>query len=151
MTRNKIFFIGITIVLLAVVFLSYAKVQMLWNKTAVINGKTITLDIAKTPDELQKGLSIYDKLPSDKGMLFLFNKPGRYQFWMKDMKFPIDIIYLDNEKVVTIFENVPHKIDNVANLNLYQPTQPATRVLELNAGKSKELKLKEGDTIKLNI
>jgi uncharacterized membrane protein (UPF0127 family) len=151
MSRNTIIFFFIIVILIGIIALLFGKIGVLGSKTAIIKDKTISLEIADSPEELQKGLSQRDSLSKDSGMLFIFDKSEKYQFWMKDMRFPIDIIYLNNEKVVTIFANVPHQIDNVPNLNLYEPKSPANRVLELNAGKAKELGVKEGDTIKINL
>ncbi len=151
MSRNTIIFIIVVIILLGIIVISFGQFGNLSNKTAVIHGKTIKLEIADSIEEKEKGLSQREALSEDTGMLFLFDKPGKYQFWMKDMQFPIDIIYINNEKVVTIYKDVQHTIDNVPNLNLYQPKQDANRVLELNGGKADELKLKEGDSLKLNL
>src|SRR5437660_1131238 len=73
---------------------------------ADINGHTITLLLAKTEKEQHQGLSDKDSLASDTGMLFLFPHADYYLFWMRHMKFPLDIIYINNNKIVTILENV---------------------------------------------
>jgi len=68
-----------------------------------IKDSVIHVDLAITPDEQSKGLSIKNKLNDSDGMLFPFDTPGDYSFWMKDMKFPIDIIWIDsNYKIVHI-------------------------------------------------
>ena len=66
----------------------------------------LSLIIANDPDSREKGLSGKEKLLPDSAMLFVFQQPDRYGIWMKDMKFPIDIIWLDeNYKVVYFKEN----------------------------------------------
>ncbi len=114
-----------------------------------INGHTFSLYLAKTPEEQTIGLAKFSKLQKNQGMLFLFSKPGNYSFWMKDMKFPIDIIFINGAKVVEVFENVPVSLNN--NLPIYTPTAKADKVLEINAGLVKKYNIKIGDLIKLNI
>ncbi len=63
--------------------------------TATINKATYNVMLAKTDAERIKGLSGRDKLGTNEGMLFVFKDPGIYPFWMKNMKFPIDIIYIN--------------------------------------------------------
>src|SRR3989338_6462915 len=91
----------------------------------VLGTKTINLTVAKSQKEKQIGLSDKESLPQDQGMVFVFQKPGYYSFWMRGMKFPIDIVYLKNKKIVTI--------------------------LEINAGLSRKYNLKKGDTIRINL
>ena len=68
-----------------------------------IKDLVIHVDLAITPDEQSKGLSIKNTLNDSDGMLFPFDTPGDYSFWMKDMKFPIDIIWIDsNYKIVVL-------------------------------------------------
>lgn len=57
-------------------------------------GKVIKVQIADTPETRQQGLSGFKKLEPDEGMLFVFDEPGIYPFWMKDMQFSIDILWL---------------------------------------------------------
>ena len=72
-----------------------------------IKDLVIHVDLAITPDEQSKGLSIKNTLNDGDGMLFPFDTPGDYSFWMKDMKFPIDIIWIDpNYKIVHIEKNL---------------------------------------------
>ena len=76
------------------------------SPTAKINNHEFKLQIAKTAREKEVGLSKYEKLSKDIGMLFPFEKPDYYSFWMKQMKFSIDIIYIKDGKIVTIYKNV---------------------------------------------
>ena len=77
------------------------------SKSISIKGKIIYVDIAKTDLELSRGLSGRLNLASDNGMLFVFAKKDTSPiFWMKNMLFPIDIIWIDDEKVVQIDKNI---------------------------------------------
>lgn len=113
---------------------------------AQVNGKKISLLLAKSDKERQRGLSGRDKLSEDQGMLFLFEKKGTYGFWMRDMKFNIDIIYIDDETVVHLVENAPSGAQ-APNLTIYTPDKPANKVLELNAGGAKKYGIRIGTKI----
>ncbi len=120
------------------------------SPTAEINNYSFKLYIAKTPKDQEIGLSKYKNLAKDMGMLFPFEKPDYYSFWMKQMKFPIDIIYIKDGKIVTIYESVkPPKSEN-ESLLIYKPKEPSNMVLEINAGLSGKYNLKEGDKVNLN-
>lgn len=117
--------------------------------TVTIKNQTFNVLIAKTEEEKQKGLSGREALPQDQGMVFLFEEPSIHSFWMKDMKFPIDIIFINENKIVSIIENA--KPDNSENRPLYQPTAPSNTVFEINAGLAKKYNFKPGDTVELKI
>ena len=73
-------------------------------------------------------------------MLFVFDKPDTYGFWMKDMRFPIDIIWISGDKVIYVLSEVhPDSYPN-----LFKPPIPVDKVLEINAGLSRKLGITEG-------
>src|SRR5258708_9701673 len=72
------------------------------TSTVSIDNHTYTVIVVKTDKERQVGLSERQSLSLDQGMLFTFDKPDLYLFWMKNMKFPIDIIFINNNHIVTI-------------------------------------------------
>ena len=94
------------------------------------NGVIHTM-IADTPATEEKGLGNRDSLPSDSGMIFVFSQPGTYAFWMKDMHFPLDMVWINADKqVVGISDNIsPDTYPNV-----FVPPSAISYVLELNAG-----------------
>lgn len=120
------------------------------SNAITINDQKINIILADTEEEREQGLSGRESLDENQGMLFTFDRPGFYGFWMRDMKFPIDIIFLNGEEVVTIYENVPPPSEGQV-LTIYKPEEPADRVLELNANKASELELQKGDTISLSL
>ena len=72
-----------------------------------INGFELTADLALTNEQKEKGLSVKDELKENEAMLFIFEESAKHSFWMKDMKFPIDIIWLDSDgEVVHIEQNL---------------------------------------------
>ena len=114
---------------------------------AQVKNHTFSIDVAKQPEDREIGLSKYNSLQKDKGMYFIFDKPDLYAFWMKNMKFPIDIIFLNSNTVVDIKENVPAADPNDLNPPRYIPKKPANAVLEISAGLSKEYEVKVGDIV----
>lgn len=118
------------------------------NEKAIINNQTFNLEIADEDKEKQIGLSGRKSLPQNKGLLFIFNKSDYYSFWMKNMLFPIDLIFINEDKVVSVYENLkpPSSEDN---LSIIQPEEPANMVLEINSGLSKKYNIKKGDIVKL--
>lgn len=118
------------------------------SPTQTIGDKTLKLDIAKTNEEREIGLTNKNSLADDRGMLFIFEKPDYYSFWMKNMKFPIDIIFIRGDTIVTIYTDVQPPISSDQSIPIYQPKSPADSVLEINAGLSKKYNFKEGDKVK---
>lgn len=117
------------------------------SPTAKIQNQTFKLLLTKTPKEKEIGLSEKTSLPQDTGMLFSFDKADFYSFWMKNMKISIDIIYINKNKIVTIFENVPAPKSADENLSIYKPEEVADKVLEINAGLSQKYGIKKGDEV----
>lgn len=101
------------------------------RKVVSIGGQAVRVDIADTPALREKGLSGRVALAAGEGMLFVFPEEGLHSFWMKDMHFPIDIIWLDvSGKVVHIAPNVPPE----SYPTTFLPENPARFVLEVPAG-----------------
>jgi uncharacterized protein len=101
--------------------------------SVLIGTKEITVSIAQTKEEQARGLSGRESLNRDEGMLFLFPKKDRYAFWMPDMNFPIDIIWIDHDHVVGVDEHATNVFDS-KNSIYYYPPQPVATVLEVVDG-----------------
>lgn len=93
----------------------------------------VKVEVADTPQTREKGLSGRESLAAGEGMLFIFPAPDTYIFWMKDMKFPIDIIWIRDREIVDIITDVPVPVPN-QELSTYFPKFPADKVLEAGAG-----------------
>ncbi len=117
------------------------------SPTVKINNHEFQLQIAKTAKEKEIGLSKYENLPKDLGMLFPFEKPDYYSFWMKNMKIAIDIIYINKDHVVTVFPNLQPPKSPDENLSIFKPDEPADKVLEINAGLSEKYGIKKEDVV----
>ena len=110
-----------------------------------MGGQNVKVDLALTEAEHTKGLSGKNELVENEGMLFVFDKPGKYSFWMKEMNFPIDIVWISSEmKVVYIKKNADPKLYP----ETYGPDTDAKYVLEVVAGFSDKNNLKVGDSLK---
>ena len=136
------------IALLVLLFLGYH----FWTAVTIDNisyvqmgGQNVRVDLALTEAEHTKGLSGKNELMENEGMLFVFDKPGKYSFWMKDMSFPIDIVWFGEDmKVVYIKKNAGPKLYP----ETYGPDTDAKYVLEVMAGFSDKNNLKVGDSLK---
>jgi uncharacterized membrane protein (UPF0127 family) len=112
----------------------------------LINNKEIILEVSDTQATRDLGLSNRESLPEDHAMLFVFDEPGMYGFWMKDMHFSIDMVFLDeNFRVITIASNVAPETFPEAFL----PKVPAKYVLEFNAGFAEKHNIVEGTQISI--
>lgn len=120
------------------------------RRELTLAGIAVRTDIADTEPKRKNGLSGREKLGDSEGMLFVFDNKGIYpSFWMKDMKFPIDIIWIADGKVSKIDKNVPVPSPNTTDsaLTLYHPDKPIDFVLEVNAGFSDKNNVAVGSSV----
>jgi uncharacterized membrane protein (UPF0127 family) len=111
----------------------------------------IKTEYARTKEERARGLGGRASLDADSGMLFIFEQQDKYRFWMKDMRFPLDIVWIRGDEIVDITKNVPPptsgQTDNT--LPIYTTLQLADKVLEVNSGFTSNHNIEIGDKIKL--
>lgn len=138
--------IGCTIIL--VPYLN--KITAVEHKDEIkINDQIIIAEVVKDPLDKEKGLSGRDEIGVNEGMLFLYDAPGLYGFWMKGMRFPIDIVWIRSNTVVGFVENVDPQIGAPDSaLRTHYPPENVDRVLELRAGRAKMLRLNVGDAMR---
>lgn len=96
-------------------------------------------------EERNRGLSGRESLPRNRGMLFIFPKKDNLHFWMKNMFFPIDIIWISDNKVVGIDRNALP--DGDLPTKAYASPEPVNRVIEVNAGFAAENNISVGDEV----
>lgn len=131
--KKKIIFAGVLVVL--IILLDSHQVSLTKTvsvaSTITIGNTKIAVEIADTPTTRTQGLSGRATLAENTGMLFIFDRDDYYNFWMKDMRFPLDMIWFDdNWRIVDITANaLPQDFPKT-----YQPRAPARYVLEVNAG-----------------
>jgi uncharacterized membrane protein (UPF0127 family) len=112
--------------------------------TLVMGGMVLRAEVVETPQAVEKGLSGRQSLAPDAAMLFTFDEAKAWCFWMKDMAFSLDIIWLDDSKrIVAIAPNLAPE----TYPQDYCPPKPARYVVEVNAGTAAQLGLKPGDQV----
>lgn len=116
-----------------------------------IGNQSIQVTLAKTREERTKGLSGTATLEVNSGMLFVFDSKANPVFWMKDMLIPLDIIWINNGKIVKIDKNVPIAKPGTpdSKLTTYSNSLPVDYVLEVNAGFADINNIKVGDQVDL--
>lgn len=107
------------------------------------SGKELKVEVMVEDADRAMGLMFRDALPSDRGLLFVFDRPDFHSFWMKNCKFPIDIVWMDGErKVVHVERGVPPcKNDPCPS---YRPMRRALYVLEIGSGQARKEKADVG-------
>ena len=138
-------------VAIVIIFLSIASYLAFINiqKNAcfiTLAGQRFNLDLAQTDAKRVQGLSGTSFFPANTGMLFVFDQPDTYGFWMKDMNYALDIIWLNNDlKIVDLEMGVtPETYPKV-----FYPNALASYVLEINAGNAQKLDLDFDDQAQL--
>jgi len=110
-----------------------------------IENTCLKVEIASSLQERRLGLMFRESLAQDRGMLFVLDPQEGSSFWMKNMRFPLDIIWISKDKVITeIMQNVPQCVESCPDL---MPQQKACFVLEVNAGFVKKHRIKTGDKV----
>jgi uncharacterized membrane protein (UPF0127 family) len=100
------------------------------------SGKVVQVEVMAKDEDRAMGLMFRPSLAMDHGLLFVFESPDFHGFWMKNCRFPIDMVWLDqDQRVVHVAEAVPPcKADPCP---VYEPLRKATWVVELNAGQAR--------------
>lgn len=131
--------VWITVFVLALIFWGvYMIVTDLQTERPIvkIGSAVFRADVAKTDDQRYRGLSGRSELADDRAMLLVFNDDQHWEIVMRNMRFPIDIIWLNEKKqVVHIESNVQ---PDAEPYNIYRPKTPARYVLEVAAGQAKK-------------
>jgi hypothetical protein len=114
------------------------------------SGKVLQGEVMWTPQDRARGLMFRPSLPEDRGLLFVFDESDFHSIWMKNCRFPIDIVWLDaDRRVVDVAEAVPPcKADPCPT---YQPMRRSAYVVELNAGKARREKAELGAVIRFEL
>ena len=112
-----------------------------------LSDKVLSLIVSDTPELREIGLSRMDSLSKNKAMLFKFPELGEYGIWMKDMKFPIDIIWLDEDKRIVKIE---HNISPDTYPRIFSSRENSLYIIEMNSGFAKENNIEVGDVLNFN-
>ncbi|MDO8584252.1 MAG: DUF192 domain-containing protein [bacterium] len=129
---------------------------MLWQRVPLsglqtqrimVGDRPLFLEVVTSTHDVQQGLGDRELLPSGHGMLFVFSEPQILLFWMRHMRFPLDIIWIRDGRIVDLVENFPAPQSWVGPPSAYQSNDEADMVLELNAGEAATYGLKRGTEI----
>jgi uncharacterized membrane protein (UPF0127 family) len=117
------------------------------------SGKVLQTEVMVKDEDRAMGLMFRPSLPLDHGMLFLFERPDFHGIWMKNCRFPIDILWLDAQrKVVHLAEKVPPcTAREDRDCPVYYPLGRASYVVELNAGQARREKALVGATVNFTL
>lgn len=161
MTKDKkmtlLLFAGVILILIAIGGVYYYMFQRanppLTMTQAKIGGVTFNVELALTMTERTRGLSYRASLGSDNGMLFVFSTSTVQTFWMKDMNFPLDMIWIGGGKVLGFEQNAPQPAPGTAlyQLPIYSSPDGTNEVLEVNAGTVAKYNIKVGDAVQVVI
>ncbi len=110
-----------------------------------VGERTYDVEVAVTSEEQRIGLSERDSMPEMSGMVFPFTPPQIVSFWMWNMKFPIDIVWIRNGKIVGVTESLPVPANGTAaeDLPTFSPPEEVDYVLEINVDQGKHFKVGE--------
>lgn len=144
----------LSVVLLAVAvylfaFVRFAQTGQVLEETQVsfVGGPTLIAEVADDLEEQVLGLSFRENLKPEHGMLFLYNDQDQRLFWMKDMRFAIDIVWISDGVVVGIESNVPPPVSGKDELKIYASPADVDAVLEVQAGYMQQQGLTVGSQI----
>jgi hypothetical protein len=113
-----------------------------------VGGVSVTAEVADDEASRTRGLSGRDRLDPDAGMLFLL--PGDSpSFWMKGMRFPIDIVWIKGGRVVDVTAGVQPPAGTNEALATYSPRRAASRALEVNSGWAARHGVEPGDRVRV--
>ena len=115
-----------------------------------IRQQSIEVEVVRTREEQARGLSERDSLAWGSGMLFPYEKPAFVSFWMKGMRFDIDIVWIRHNRIVGIAERVPHPPDPEATPASVRPPELIDTVLEVPAGYARAHGWSRGDRVRVS-
>lgn len=115
----------------------------------IIRGEVFLVELASSPAEQRQGLAGRQSLEADRGILFIFDQAKILTFWMKDMNFNVDLLWLKGDQIMSWEKNMSAPPAGTPDMELLQYTSPVEvdRVLELPSGTIDRLGLKPGDKI----
>ncbi|MFH1866465.1 MAG: DUF192 domain-containing protein [Patescibacteria group bacterium] len=107
----------------------------------------LNVEISDTQAKQTQGLSGRDYLDDNTGMLFVYTEPVKHNFWMKDVKFALDFIWITQGKVVQLDQNIPPPSSSAEEPARVWPQQDVDMVLEVPAGWISRQNIQVGDKV----
>jgi len=149
MVRLRPHLIAVSIVIMAILTADAARTCPfeLPITTATVKGRELTVEIAATPQSRSCGLSRRSRLPENRAMLFVYPKPQKLSFWMKETFVPLSIAFIDDAGRITAIL----KMDLMPATRLYSSPGKARYALEVNQGWFEENGVGVGDVVEFNL
>lgn len=116
-----------------------------------VNGLVLVADISVSNEQRTKGLSERDDLGENEAMLFVFGNEAKHTFWMRDMKFPIDIIWIDSDKTIIHIEHKLQPCSSEVLCPTYKPIDNSMYVLETVGGFAEKYDIVEGTRVEFEL
>jgi len=146
MKRRIVLLLG-TVLAIVAVFVTKGNKNHI--RTLTIGQHTFTITIADTDKKREQGLSNNTTLGNDEGMYFIFSSPDSYAFWMKDMKYDLDFIYVKDGFVVNTIKNVPSPAHNKGAVAIVNSPVAFDGVVEVRSGFIKRWNIQKGQKVTL--
>jgi uncharacterized membrane protein (UPF0127 family) len=148
--RPLIAIVGLAALLIASAALAFVHAKFSQGYVKIGEDLRVNVSVADNDATREKGLSGKEGLAADEGMLFIFDHPQAYGFWMKEMKFPIDILWIADGTLVDITTDAAVPVPG-QELPVYYPKVPVDRVLEVRAGFAREHGLRTGLPVAIHV
>lgn len=145
--KFKILLSLVALIILTGAVFTWRGIFMVARPVVTIGGQAIRVEVVKTDEQMALGLGERDMLQGGRGMLFEYDNYVIPRYWMKGMRFPLDIIWIKDDVVAGFEINVP--VATSTPLPMYQPKDFINKVLEVNAGFVEKNGLKIGDGVKI--
>ena len=116
-----------------------------------VNNQLLITDVSATNEQRTRGLTVKNALAENEAMLFVFDNEAKHKFWMKDMKFPIDIIWIGRDKTVLDIENSLQPCNSVLLCSTYEPDGDSLYVLETVGGFAQKHGIVKGTIVEFEL
>jgi hypothetical protein len=146
--KKKVYFVFGIIFILVVIFLIVQIKPLQKKEVCIENKKCFEVEIADTSELMSKGLSRRDFLDENKGMLFIFESLSSSNFWMKDMRFSLDMIGINDKKEITQIIKNAKPCEEECPIFYFNKTK---YVLEISSGLSEKYGFEKGDELILKV
>jgi hypothetical protein len=120
-----------------------------YRKITLPGGQTVNAEVLIRPQDILRGMMLRNALAPDRGMLFVHVKPGKYAYWMYNVRVPLDIIWMDkNRRIVEISANTPPCPESDGNkCPRYGGKKESMFVLEIAGGMAEKYGLSLGQVL----
>lgn len=114
-----------------------------------INDTVLTVEVAETREQQEKGLAFRPSLGANEGMLFWYNSPRPRRLWVYGVNFPVDMVFIRGNRVVDYQENIPPPAETYQDPAVVTSLEDADSVLHLPAGRAQELDIRIGTEVEI--